>query len=167
MNLNPPALLICCQSLIYKLLIILLTKSLTKLLFFLLLINQAEATSFQSISLTNLNVTTIKSTFMSNPNSPIRPMMCTPNNRQQPLPPPVGFVKNYTQPTQGRSCPFVALIRTPAMFRPPPVPASGLSYTIEVVVYNTVAREMSKVVPKFFTPRRSEQTLLIKQDWSS
>ena len=96
--------LLCILLLIYKSLIALLTNSrvlaegFTKanslgflptnslgfakslLLFFLLLSNQVEGTSFQFISLTNLNLSTIKPTFMSDPNvnSPIRPMNRTP-----------------------------------------------------------------------------------------
>ena len=77
---------------IYKSLITLLTKSLTKLLLLYLLLtnNQIKATSFQSISLTYLNLTTIKPTFMSNPNSPIR------HKNTPPPSPSVGNQGTYT-----------------------------------------------------------------------
>ena len=143
--------------LIYKLLITLLTNSLglslglslgfTKLLLFFLLLNQVKGTYFQSISLTSLNLSTIKPTFMSNPNfnSPIRLINCTPNAQQRAQqlgPPPVGFIENYTQPTQGCSHFFVP--KTPVTFPPSPTPAPGSSYTIEGVVYNSHATKKVK-----------------------
>ena len=56
-------------------------------------------------------------------------------------PPPVGLVGTYLQPYQNRSRHCVSLLRTPAIFRPPPVPAFYSSYSIEGVVCNTIARE--------------------------
>ena len=133
-----------------------LTRLLTKTLLILLLNNQAKATSFQSISLTNLNLTTIKPTLMFNPNLPIEPMMCTPKT---PLPtPPVGLVGTYLQQTQNQSRPFVSLLRIPAIFRPPPVLASGSSYSIEEVVCNTIARE---------NVRSSTGVLYLKTFWAN
>ena len=72
-NNNICASLFLIPLLIYKSLITLLTKS---LLFWLLINNnnQVDATSFQSISLTNMNLTTIKPTFIFNPNLPIQPL---------------------------------------------------------------------------------------------
>ena len=118
---------------------------LTKLqIFFLLLCNQVEETSLQSISLTNLNLSTIKLSFMSNPKvySPIRPMhnphTPTAQERAQQIgPPPLWFTGIYTHPSGGRTCSFVP--QTPVSVPPPPTTAPRSSYTIEGVVYNTRA----------------------------
>ena len=120
------------------------------LIFFLLLYNQVEGTSFQSISLTNLNLSTIKLTFMSNPNFPIRPMNnprtpqgSTAQERAQQFGPlPVGFTETYTQPTQGRTRSFTTP-QTPVFF-PPPNSTPGSSYTSDGVVYNTHATKKVK-----------------------
>ena len=120
------------------------------LIFFLLLYNQVEGTSFQSISLTNLNLSTIKLTFMSNPNFPIRPMNnprtpqgSTAQERAQQFGPlPVGFTETYTQPTQGRTRSFTTP-QTPVFF-PPPNSTPGSSYTSDGVVYNTHATKKIK-----------------------
>ena len=159
--------LLLIPSLIYKLLIALLTNSWLAqvnslgllptnslgfsklLLFFLFLISQVEGANFQSVSLTNLNLSTIKPTFMSNPNvdSPIQSMnqnhtLNAQQRAQQFGPPLVGFLENYTQPTQGCSRSFVP--RTPVTFPFPLTTTPGLSYTIEGVVYNTCVTKKIK-----------------------
>ena len=114
----------------------LLTKS--PLLLLLLTNNPIDATSFQSISLTNLNLTAIKLTFMSNPNFPIRnlnnmnPPYCTPG---QAPPAPLGYTPGtvFTNP-RCRPVLFLPSGRisqgTPtATFQPPPPPPLPSQYT--------------------------------------
>ena len=122
------------------------------LIFFLLLCNQVEGTSFQPISLTKLNLSTIKPISMSNPNSPIRPMN---NPRTAPPqgptaqpraqffgPPPFVFTRTYMNQPYGRTRRLNGP-HTPVFF-PPPTSAPGSSYTIDGVVYNTRATKKIK-----------------------
>ena len=75
------------------------------LLYFQIINNQSKAISFQSISLTNLNLTTIKPAFMTNPSaSPQSPIPSLKKLQTTqlivPTPPPRGHVGLFQTQTQ-------------------------------------------------------------------